>query len=218
MNTELKLQESDRLVELRFLGTKGNHVPDDVPSRGRETDEEIAERLSRRSKKGPSGVKIQESVQNVGLANILDDLEKAGYELVDAFHEEPYYPDTGRTKHAVRFVFARSEHATPSDEFLEVRDRMREALREVTGTAAWAVMAYRNPFFSDGEVVEGFTHVSINGAGRTPLLRPDGSPVVQWKRDETGEKVGDAPLPLTPECKLRISEDGEITIAPYEEN
>jgi len=56
----------------------------------------------------------------------------------------------------------------------------------------------------DGEEIPGQRAVSINLEAREPLFRPDGQPVVVWQKDERGERVGDAPLPIVSERRLCV--------------
>lgn len=212
----VKLQETERLVIVQFSASKDTFVPEGLKGVNHETPQEAEGRAMRKA--APSGVQVVEPVENTGIADLLNGLEEAGYEMVDAFHQPRLNRNNGRTYHMVRFTFARHEDATPSEEFVALRDQYREAMREVITSAAWRVQAYLNPFFSNGEVVEGQYAVSLNMVARVPLLLPDGSPVAQWERDDAGEKVGDAPVPITPDFKLSVSEKGEIAVSPYKES
>jgi hypothetical protein len=106
------------------------------------------------------------------------------------------------------------EHARDSVERAAARAGIHEGLKEICGTSLWRVRAFLNPLVEDGKIVEGQYAVSINLEVREPLFRPDGKPVTVWRRDEFGNKTGEAPLPLGPRARLRIVENGDILAVP----
>ena len=174
--------------------------------RHRETSDE------RRS--GPSGVMVIEPTENCSLAEFLGELEVAGYEMFDALHEEridPKDPCGKSVHHMVRFLFARKEFVKISTEFEGARIAIRSELQSICETTMWRVRAFSNPFYQDGEEIAGQRALSINLEVRRPLFCPDGQPVMVWKKNGNGERVGDAPLPLKPSRHLHI-DDGAIQL------
>src|SRR3989344_4090925 len=105
----LYLAESVRLVMLQFSFARPNVIPPHVLLRDHETLEVAVDPLPTM-------------------------LEASGYELVGAFCKPriQYQRADGATYYMVRFTFARMEHATPTDEFLAVRDVIRQELQGMT--------------------------------------------------------------------------------------
>lgn len=200
------LDSSIRLVALQFRFTNSSVIPFSVRHLDQESAEEYAHRKSR-----TDGFMFIEPTPKCSLVEFLRELEAAGYELVDAFYQERPYnvvknPNGRWTYHVVRFLFARREFVELSDEFKKVRDIIRTELQSICESALWCAVAYSNPFYENGEEITDQRAVNINLTARLPLLCPDGQPVTVWQKDENGEHVGDAPLPLKPDRCLRINQ------------
>lgn len=198
----VQLDTSLRLVMLQFSFSNPDAIPPLVAHRNPETPEERTERKSR-----SDGTMLIQPTPDCSLLQFLDELENAGYELVDAFHKERIDakdPAGKRMYHMARFVFARREYAKPSDEFRKARDLIRAELWGVCEKTIWRVRAYLNPFYKDGVEIARQHAISVNLEARTPLFRPDGQPVTVWQKDKDGNRLGDAPLPLQPAHHLRI--------------
>ena len=199
------LDSSVRLVALQFSFSNPGAMPVSVKRLNQETSEERNER-----KNHSSGTLVIEPTENCSLVDFLDDLKSAGYEMVDAFYKEridPKYPRGQRTYHMVRFLFARREFVDLSEEFKVVRDIISKELRSICEVAMWRVRTFLNPFYKDGEEVIGYRAISVNLESRKPLFCPDGQPVTVWQKDEKGNRVGDAPLPLKPDYCLRVKDN-----------
>ncbi len=198
----IELNGAIRLVALQFCFTNPDVVPPSVKRLVRETPEKRVVRKDR-----SNGFVVIEPTAKCSLVKFPGELEAAGYELVNAFCEERIDGKDARGKrtyYMVRLLFARSEFVDISAEFREVRDTIRAGLQELCESAMWRVRAFSNPFFMDGEEIPGQRAVSINLEAREPLFRPDGQPVVVWQKDERGERVGDAPLPIVSERRLCV--------------
>lgn len=201
----VELDSFVRLIALQFSFSNPDVIPASVKRLDRETPEERNER-----KKHSNGTLVIEPTENCSLVDFLGELEAAGYEMVDAFYKEridPKDPYGRRTYHMVRYLFARREFVDLSEEFKAVRDVNSRELRSICEVAMWRVRALLNPFFKDGEEIPGQRAVSINLESRKPLFRPDGQPVTVWQKDESGNRLGEAPLPLKPDHCLRIEEN-----------
>lgn len=195
------LDGSVRLVGMQFSFSNINIVPESLKKRELESLEERNERKTREG----SGEMVITLTENSSLAEFLNDLEVAGYELVDTFYQPRVHPKNPRIiYHMMRFLFARHEYADPSEEFKGVRNAISAELLKICEQAMWRVRAYLNPFFTDNEQIPGYHALSINLKGRKPLFLPDGQPVVVWQKDKEGNRVGDAPLSLRPDYHLRI--------------
>ena len=195
---------SVRLVALQFSFSNINIVPEILQERELDT---TADRNERKAREG-SGEMVIMSTENSSLVKFLNDLEASGYELVDAFYQPRVHPKNPRILYSmVRFLFARREYVDLSDEFRKTRDVTYAELRKICEQAMWRVRAYLNPCFKDNEEVPGQHALSVNLEGRKPLFLPDGQPVVVWQKDEEGNRVGDAPLPLKPDHSLRIVDE-----------
>lgn len=196
------LDGSVRLVALQFSFSNPGAIPPSVKSLGPESFEERDARKSQ-----STGTLVIEPTENVFIPEFLIELEASGYEMVSGFYKERLNPKDSRGKrtyHMVRFLFARHEYVSISEYFRSVRDTIRAELRGMCEAALWRVRVFSNPLYKDGEEVFGKRAVSINLEVRKPLFHPNGQPVMQWDRDEHGEKVSEAPLPLHPGYCLRI--------------
>ena len=199
---------SVHLVQLQFSFSNPGIIPVSVRRLKRETDEELTTRKSRLS-----GIQIIEPTASCSIVEFPMELEKIGYEMVDAFYKERIETKTKRTYHMVRFVFACREHVWISDDFRNVRGAIRADLQNICMTAMWRVRAYSNPYYMDDEDSEERA-ISINMEAREPLYLPNGQPVVIWLKDENGSRLGNAPVPISPKYHLHISIDNVIELLP----
>lgn len=193
------------LILLQFSFSNANAVPPAIKRRQRETLNERKER-----KTHTDGIVVIEPTLNCSLSNSIDDLEAAGYELVDAFCQkrlDPKDPAGRRVYQMVRYMFARKEFVNISEEFRRVRYVIRAELQEeMCDSALWRVRSLLNPLYNrNGEEVEGQYMMSVNLEARRPLLRADGQLVVEWQKDENGRRIGVAPVPIMAEHILRLS-------------
>lgn len=200
----LRLESSVRLVIIQFSFKRVECVPESIKMVMPETHDEA----QARKKRSVGGQLVIPSTENTSLFDFLNDLGESDYKLVGAFHQLRDY------KNMVRFTFARRKVASPRKEFLAKRDSIFSDLREMCRTVMWQVCVYRNPFFSDGEPTDEHTFQVCPNV-RTPLFRPDGTPVTVWQKDKNGEKVGKAPLPLTPDHCLRAI-DGVVDLQGWD--
>ena len=206
MDLSVTLDFRSHLVALQFSFSNPAAIPSSVKQRSPEAVEDRNERKNR-----CSGRRFIEPTENVSLVWFLRELEASGYEVVDAFYQERLNPkgdSYGKgTYHMVRFLFARREDVELSEEFGRVKDTLRAELQEICRAAMWRVRAFCNPLYENGEEVPGYSALSINMEARKPLFLPDGQPVTVWQKDEYGERVGDAPLPLRPSFWLMVWPD-----------
>ena len=187
------LNDNIPMINLQFSFNNPEVIPVLVGHRSNETTEERVVRKSH-----ASGRLMIEPTEKCSIVDTLDGIESVGYELVDAFHQERLDPKdpTGRRRyHAVRFQFARQEVAQVSEEFKVIRDQVRYELQDICGNAHWRVRAFLNPFYQNGEEVQGKNAVSINFEARNPFFHPNGEPVLVWRKDERGNRLGNAPVP-----------------------
>lgn len=199
-----------RLVALQFSFSNHLAIPAWMKRPNRETQKGRVVRKSRTT----GGTLVIEPTEKCSIAEFLGDLEVAGYGLVDYFYEvriDARDPRGERTYYMARFLFARHEFVELSDEFKGMRDTIRAVLSEICRAATWRARAFSNPFYKNGEEVAGQCAVSINFEARQPFFRSDGQLVVVWQKNERGNRVGDAPLPLKPDYCLRVV-DGVIQL------
>ncbi len=194
-----------RVIALQFLFTN----PDIIPTSIRTVSPDTAADLDKKNNT-PSGVLFIESTENVDPAAFLEDLITAGYQLVDAFYQPR--PDVRRpsaTKHMVRFIFTRAEHAKPTQGFLDVQLLVQGAVKKMCADAMWSVCAYRNPLVVAGQRVDGESALSINFVAPRAYNEPDGTPTMVWPKDTLGKKTkGGDKIPLASDFTLRIHEAG----------
>ena len=202
------LGPSVRLVSLQFSFSNPDVVPDCVKRLPAETPTQAT---ARKTVPVPGQAVIQPT-EDISLAEIPKMLEDSGYELVDAFYRPRVDPSNPKkTYHMVRFVFAHREHVSLSSEFKLVRERIRLALNEICTHAMWRTRSFLNPFYRNGEGIEGQYAMSLNFEARKPLFLPDGQPVVMWQKDAEGRRVGTAAVPLQAKFAL-VVKDSIITL------
>ena len=203
------LNDNIPMISLQFSFNNPEVIPVLVGHRSNETTEERVVR-----KNHTSGQLVIEPTEKCSITTVFTGVESTGYELVDAFHQEridPKDPTGKRRYHMVRFQFARSETAQISDEFRAIRDQIHYELQDICGNAHWRVRAFLNPLYRNGEEVQGKNAVSINFEARSPLFRPDGTPVLVWQKDEGGNRFGNAPVPPKANRDLVVV-NGEVSL------
>lgn len=200
----MKLGPSVRMVSVQFSFSNPDVIPAVVKRAAPETTQVRTERKSR-----SSGTMIIVPTEKCSITGIMEALEAAGYELVDALYQtrlDGKDPRLQRKYHMVRFIFARHEFAQVSPEFMSVRDAIRAALQSMSTAAMWRVRGFDNPFYQDGEEVLGQRALSLNFEARQPLNNPDGTPVAIWQKDGQGKRIGDSPVPIRPSYQLVVDE------------
>lgn len=196
------LEGTVRLVTLQFSATNPSFVPERLPRKGKETVEQFVVRKS-----AIKGHQILEPVERVSGLYFSQDLEGEGYQPVDAFART--MEKDGRPFTVARFVSVAEQYVDSSEEFLKIKPICKDAQVQIVTQALWRIRAFLNPFFENGEVVDGQYAISVNFEARVPLVDKDGKPLLQWRKDERGERIGDAPVPIEPRLFLRI-ENGDL--------
>lgn len=198
-----------RILLMQFSFTNKSAVPKCIPM----MDDELL-RESHERKQVISGVQIIPPILNVDVKPFLTPLVSSGYELVDARYQPRVDRRNARkTYHMIRFVFCRHEYAKVTDQFAVRRDACWAALSEMCTVAMWRVRGYRNPLIVDGEQVDGECAISLNFEKREPFYDKDDNPVCRWRKDKNNRRIGDAPVPLSPEHYVDFS-DGEVRVLP----
>lgn len=156
------------------------------------------------------GEQFIEPVEAVGCLLFIRDMEEAGYIIVDAFFKvgKKYGRDFG----IMLFTFAIKENAHCSERFLRAKLAIEQKLHNLFEQNMWRVRAFLNPFFKNGKMIDDLYAVSVNFEVRTPLVDGNGKPLVQWQKNDKGERIGDAPIKICPKLFLRI-ENGDICAA-----
>ena len=202
----------NRLIAIQFmLSKKFVQANPDVLSGVRVAEPEPQEdRTVRklRNKYNSDGICLIQPTKRVDISDLFHDIT-AGYELADA-KQQLRRNDRGDYDHVVRYLFVKREFLVESPELIEFatkRDNILAGLWVLCG-CMWRTQVYQNPFYKeDGEVADDCVALSVNLKEREELFRPDGQPVTVWQKDEKGNRVGDAPLPLKANYRLRIAED-----------
>lgn len=189
-----------RWIALQFSFSNSNVIPVGIRNLKRETGDERQDR-----KNHCTGMQVLQPTLNCDLANLPADLESVGYELVGAHCQERIDAKGRIGKYwMVRFIFVQRQFVVPFDEFRKVRTIVRSGLQEMCTVAMWRVRIFSNPFFQNGKEIPGQRAVSINMEVRKPLYHPDGKPVTVWQKDQWGDRIGEAPLPIQPDFRLRL--------------
>ena len=196
-----------RMFLLQFNCSKLAVVPTGL---GEKDEESVSKLISRRSQK--RGTQFIESTPGVSLARVPAELAAEGYILVDGFYQ--MRPDNeGRMHPMVQFAFVSEEDFNAEAGLAGYREVAKAAFEQMCTEARWSALAYLNSFFKDGEDVDGAHSISINMNARDPLVNPDGTPKLQWKKDERNQRIGDAPVPIEPKSHLRIADNDILVVS-----
>jgi len=194
-----------RLVIIQFAYTNENLMPAEVGVKQETIEQFLAKSQS------VKGEQVVDPTQDIGVLPFTLDLIEAGYELVDAFSRRQ--SKNGRPFFTTRFVFSQKEQAHSSEAFLAKKEAILAALTRLVTEAMWRARVFLNPFFCEGEMVPDVYSISANFEARVPLFDGNGKLLLRWQRDASGEKVGDAPLPIKPVGFLRIQDNGICVVA-----
>ncbi len=194
-----------RLVCLHFTFSNPALLPGGVTERELETVGEWQGRMEKvRSSPllGPA--------ENTSLERVLVDLEEAGYELVDAWSQTRRHQNNSSVLYYVlQLTWAQQEYATPSDVFRVMRELILPQVEEThIATSLWTTEVFAAPFLRDGQPVPNQQVLRISLKGRKPLVDGTGNPILIWKKDGSGRRIGEAPVPLQPDSFLRIEQNG----------
>lgn len=156
---------------------------------------------------------IAESERETTFVGFTAALRRQGYTLVHV-GKRVVNTEEGKTQYVLRYTFG----TIPREE-KHLRRLGEELCRELEAYAAealWNVQAFRNPYYRDGNVVEGKRVITIDINARKPLFEmKEGTlaPVMVWSggRDKMGKGVGEK-VPLAAKSFLDVSEEGEIAI------
>lgn len=197
-----------RKVVVQFSCSNHDFVLRELPNHGKETTTQFSHRTDR----AHNGVLIAEPTVPCWIGDLSPGIE-GDYPIVDAFTEERIdQKDPQRTYHIIRFIGLRRELAGTwplIGGHAHLEDNAMYMFERLTQSFLWHVRVYANPNDSTGEIV-----VSINCGARQPLWLPDGQPVVVWRKDENGKRIGERPLPLAEHPHPRITvRDDTIAIA-----
>lgn len=198
----IKLSSSVEIIIVQFSFKNREKVPSGLRQVSKETQTEREQRTCRPNK----GIRIINPTEKTEIS-ILDGLEKAGYELVDAFFKPRIDPKDIEPYQMVRFTFRSKGTAKPSWEFKRKKDENRKEMESMCYFSLWRVRGFLNPYFQNEEVVAGKNMVSINLEALTPRYNKDGTPFIEWLRDAGGKKVGENANPITPNKKLIVEDN-----------
>ncbi len=152
----------------------------------------------------PNGTLVLPPTENSRIDQLVDDLS-VGYRLVSAHMEKRTNRNaTSARDHywTARFTWVPTESAVIGPEFVKVAASVEFDLFELCRRAFWRVRAYRNPRIVNDQVVGSF--LSLNFEARKETINSNNKPVLVWRRDENGHKIGDKPVPMVPAATLRV--------------
>lgn len=155
----------------------------------------------------PNGTMILPPTENCRIDSLVDDLS-VGYRLVSAHMEKRANRNAASTRDhywTARFTWVPKDDAVVGPEFAKVAASVEFDLFELCRRAFWRVRAYRNPRIIEGQEVGSF--LSFNFEARKETVNCDNQPVLVWRRDENGRKLGDKPVPMVPAAVLRFEDD-----------
>ena len=193
-----------QLIVIQFSYANFSITPPGV----KRLEQEGAEEFNKR-KSAIRGRQCLEPTEEVDGLPLLDDLKKVGYQLVDAFCKAREKDGQGYAM--TRFVFAAPDHVESSPDFLAVKDKCYAGLEQMLQQALWRARGFTNPLFRDSEIVDGKSSVSINFEARRPIVDSAGNYMLEWKKDERGQRIGDGPVPISSDLCLRV-ENGFLCV------
>lgn len=193
----MKINCFEKII-FQFSFTNPEVVPIGMPALASETPEE---RLSRKSK--AEGEMIISPTTN---CSILDFVKKIQYEflLMGAFTQlriDGKDPRGKRSYNMIRFIFFPKRPPLNDCSCNHLKD-----LQDIASVSLWRVRCFSNPSENGGHTL------SINLEARCPLFLPNGEKVVRWERDAEQNKIGDAPVPISPSSFLDIGDSGDIIL------
>lgn len=174
-------------VSLQFSFSKKKHVPLGLPSKGSTTKEDRKKRKEREHSTETISL-WPEPIQEVSLEVFVNQLRALGYKLIDASTLERS-KDDGTKYDMCRFLFL-SKKELYSNDYRENEELYHKCLNELVFNVNWRIRAYKNPYYKDGEVVEGSHTLSINCEPRQPLKNLNNKTLIQNFKDN-GEFVLD---------------------------
>jgi len=191
-----------RLIKIVVNFTKPNFVPEWIKERDAKKWEFSANKSSSESAE-PEIVKCIEPIEKVGCVSFLDDIMTAGYVLAGAIRYVK-----AQTYYVAEFSFVPAEHDTSSAGFCqEMRPKAEKVLREWLEKNMWRVHVNLKAYTFEGEKVD---KLFVNLESRFPMFEGD-KPIAEWKKDENGKKIGEAPIPRSPKSFLKF-ENGDAVI------
>ena len=198
------LNPAMRLTILQFSFSNRKVIPEGINEKPPETAQSFTARTEY-----TEGEQFLLPIKGVSALPFIADLNEAGQQLVDAYWQARI--KNGREYFIICFTFTASNYENSSEEFLKVRSKALEALLELFSEAMWRVRGFVNKFFKDGESVEDTYALSVNFEVRSPLVDGNGKPILQWQKDDQGNKIGNGPVAIEPKKFLRIM-SGDIRV------
>lgn len=163
-------------------------------------------------KERSSGIQYIEPTHDVSGKEIVDQLRSAGYYLYDGTVQQR--PDKHNLAYyTVRYLFGSQKANNPvaSHEGGFDPELAQQGLKELLEKNLWRVRVFLNPYFRDNKPTREKA-VSVNFEVRKPLFEgTTGRRVAVWARNDQGQKLGDAPIPLAPKNTLTM-EGGVIAV------
>ncbi len=196
-----------RLITVQFSFSNRGIIPTLLKLLERETKAQSAIRKTR-----ASGILQIEPTEKVSITEFPEDLLRNGYVMTDAFYQLRQFQ--AKTYHTVRFTFVRHDYyVVPEipETFVALLGHTNAEFQKICDLAFWRVRAFKTPFFENDTPIDGQYAVIVNLEARVPLTEPSGKPVVEWKKDVDGNRIGDMAVPIEPNGYLRVQE-GQICL------
>ncbi len=188
----MRVRYDDRLcaILLQFSFSNSNLIPASLAEMQAESLDGHAARKA--VVKGKEMVKPSE---NCDVRALVADLAAAGFYLDNAGWQSRVNLIKPGRYYMVRFTFRRGAGVQNPEAV--------QALTEFCGNAFWRVRGYVNPVFEGVNLVDECA-ASLNFEARVPIRDGQGSPILQWRKDGEGKRIGSSTVELQPEYTLRI--------------
>ena len=203
----MKINDTVWMILVKFIIQKRETIPTSIQS----TEMETVEELQRRKEEYVPGRETIERTGDCSVVAILDEIAQLGFELVGAFQKPMinYRGGKQQTYHQLRLTFMRGEEVMSDmhEGFRQARSQILRDVSQLCCESLWRVRVFDNPFFQNGDMDPIGRCTCITLEGRRPLRFPNGDPVVEWRKDERGNHIGDAALPISAKHRLTVVDD-----------
>jgi hypothetical protein len=107
----------------------------------------------------------------------------------------------------VQFTFAKTDREI-GQAFRDSRWRYLKALENISHRSYWRVRGFINPLTEGGDMMVLNCHMPVH------RHHGNGEPVMAWKKDADGKRVGEKAVPITADYSLEISGDSTVRMTP----
>lgn len=194
----MKIYENVRMILVTFILPRSHYVPETVMS----MEEETQDSLDQRRSKHVAGEVVIERTEKCTVQFFLEELGRAGFEMFRITHQ--FMADR---RQKIKIEFVPSGDGKQDRRSQSLRGIITKWLEGLCGEAFWATAVYLNPMIRKGKPDPADQMLSVVFDGRLPLFSLGGQPIVEWKKDGHGQRIGNGPVPTMADYRLEIVGD-----------